>query len=87
MSFDRCFVIGGSLTLYKGDGTGGTGGQAVPQPIAVVVPQQLCLAVHHANGALVTGVCAHTAAIAFPFINLNDSSDHFKILHFLDRYS
>ena len=73
---DRLFVIGGSLPLHKGDGAGGTGGEAVAQPVAVVVPHEFRLAVHHGNGPLVAGGGASAAAVAFAFIYGNDPSFH-----------
>ena len=69
-------VIGGSLPLLKGDGVGGTGGQAVAQTVAVMLVHQLRLAVHQTDGALVTGVDASAAAITLLLINMNDLADH-----------
>src|SRR5699024_6573291 len=46
----RRLVIGGGLSLHEGDGPGGAGGQAVPQAVAVVVPDELGLAVYHGDG-------------------------------------
>ena len=74
---DGLLVIGRRLPLHKGDRPGGTGGQAVAQPIAVIVPHELCLAIHHGDGALVTGGGAGTAAVAFFLIDLDDPSNHF----------
>ena len=51
--------------------------QAVAQPVAVIVPYELCLAVHHGDGVLVTGGGAGTAAVAFFLIDLDDPSNHF----------
>ena len=73
-------VIGSGLPLHEGDGTGGTGGQAVAQPVAVVVAHELSLAVDHGDSALVTGVGAGAAAVAFFLIYFDDASFHVKIL-------
>ena len=70
------FIVGGGFPLHKGDGPGGTGGQAVAQTIAVVIAQQAGLALHHADGALVTGGGADAAAGAFFLIYLDNSTDH-----------
>ena len=67
-------VISGGFALGKGDGTGGAAGQAVAKAVAVVVPHELCLAVHHSYCALVTGICAGTAAVALFFVY----SDYFS---------
>ena len=70
------FIVGGGFPLHKGDGPGGTGGQAVAQTIAVVIAQQAGLALHHADGALVAGSGADAAAGAFFLIYLDNSTDH-----------
>ena len=75
---DRRMVVGGGLTLLKGDGPGGAGGQAVPQPVAVVLPGETGLAVDHLNGALVAGGGAQAAAVAPGFLDMNDSAFHGK---------
>jgi len=74
---DGLLVIGRRLPLYKGDGPGGAGGQAVAQTVAVIVPHEPRLAVHHGDGALVTGGGAGAAAVAFFLIDLDDPSNHF----------
>ena len=73
-------VISGGFALGKGDGTGGASGQAVAKAVAVVVPHQLSLAVHKADGTLMAGGDAGTAAVAFFFVYMNDFADHGKIL-------
>ena len=73
-------VISGGFALGKGDGTGGASGQAVAKAVAVVVPHELCLAVHQTDGTLVAGGDAGTAAVAFFFVYMNDFADHGKIL-------
>src|SRR5699024_10586995 len=70
-------IIGSRLPLYKRDGVHGTGRQTVPQTIAVIIPQQFCLSIHHADGTLMTGGSTGAAAVTFLFINLNNSSYHF----------
>ena len=77
---DGLLVIGRRLPLDKGDGPGGAVGQAVAKAVAVVVPHQLGLAVHKADGTLVAGGDAGTAAVAFFFVYMNDFADHGKIL-------
>ena len=70
------FVVSGGFPLYKSDRAGGTCGKAVAKSVTVVIAQQLCLAVYHADGPLVAGVCAGTAAIALLLVNMNDLSYH-----------
>ena len=73
---DGFFIVGRRFPLHKGDGPGGAGGQAVAQTVAVVVPHEPGLAVHHGDGALVTGIGAGAAAVALIFIDLDDPSFH-----------
>ena len=70
------FIIGCGFPHHKGDGSRGTGGQAVPKAVAVIVPHQLGFAFHHGDGTLVAGRRAGTAAIAFFLIDLNDFANH-----------
>ena len=70
-------VISCRLALYKGNRPRGTGGQTVAQPIAIIIPHQLRLAVHHSDSTFVAGLSASPATVAFFFVNLNDSTDHF----------
>ena len=73
---DGLLVIGRRLPLHKANRPGGAGGQAVTQPIAVVVPHEPRLAVHHGDGALMAGGGAGAAAVAFILIDFNDPSFH-----------
>ena len=73
-------VVGDGFPLYKGDSIDGTGGQAVPQTVAVVVPQQAGLAVYHADGPLVAGLGAGSAAVAGLLVDVNDLADHSDFL-------
>ncbi len=75
---DGLLVIGRRLPLYKGDGPGGAGGQAVTQAVAVIVPHEPRLAVHHGDGALVTGGGAGAAAVALILVDLDDPSFHVR---------
>ena len=77
---DGFLIVGRRLPLYKGDGPGGAGGQAVAQTVAVVVPHELRLAVHHGDGALVTRLGAGTAAVALVPVDLYDSPYHIFVL-------
>ena len=73
-------VIGRRFALHKGDRARGAGGQAVAQPVAIIIPHQLRLAVHHGDSALVAGFGACPAAVALFPVDLNDSTDHFDVL-------
>ena len=73
-------VVGSGFTLGEGDGTGGAAGQAIAKAVAVVVPHELCLAVHKADGPLVAGGDTGPAAVAFFFVYMNDFADHGKVL-------
>ena len=72
----RSFIVGWCLPLFKGNSIQGASRQAIAQAVAVVLPEQLCFASYNANGTLVAGSSAQTAAVAFFFIDGNDSSDH-----------
>ncbi|MPM72098.1 hypothetical protein SDC9_119071 [bioreactor metagenome] len=72
----RRFVICRRLALGKGNGPGGAGGQAVAKAVTIVVAQQFCLAVHHANGTLVAGGGTSPAAVAFFLVYFNDFTNH-----------
>ena len=69
-------IVGRGLPLLKGDGASGTGRQTVAQPVAVMLPHQLRLAVHQVDSALVAGVDTPAAAITFFLVDMNDLSDH-----------
>ena len=73
---NRRFVVGGGFPLLEGDGVCGTGGQTVSQAVAVVFPGESGFAVHHFNGALVTGGGAGAAAVALLLIDSDNFSDH-----------
>ena len=73
---NRGFIVGRSLPLFKGNCVHRAGGQAVTQTVAVVLPQELCLAIHNADGTFMAGAGTEAAAVASVFINGNDSSDH-----------
>ena len=77
--FDRLGVVGGGLPLHKSDGAGGADRQAVPQPIAVVVPHKLGFALHHGDGALVAGGGAQAAAVAFFLVDVDDFPFHNRV--------
>ena len=78
--FDRLFIVRGRLSFLKGNGSCRALRQAVPHAVAVVVADQPCLSVHHCDRALVTGLGAEPAAVAFFFIDPNDLSDHAYLL-------
>jgi hypothetical protein len=70
------FVICRRLALHKADSTGWTGRETVAKPVAIVLPKELSLAVHHSDSSLVAGLGAQTAAVALFLIYLNYFSDH-----------
>ena len=76
----RRLVVGGGLPLLKGDGSGGAGGQTVPQAVAVVLPGEPGHPVHHLNGPLVAGGGTGPAAVALALVNANDLADHKNFL-------
>ena len=69
-------VIRRRFALDKMDGIHRAGGQTVAEPVAVIVAQELGLAVHDADGALVAGRRARAAAVALFFVNVDDLTDH-----------
>ena len=76
MFSNGAFVVGHGLSFLDGDGVGGTGGQAVPETIAVVIAQKNGPAVFHGNGTFVTGADAEAAAGALFPINMDNFSFH-----------
>src|SRR5699024_6563297 len=71
------FVIGSGFPLRKGNGPGGTGRQAVSQTVAVIVPQKLGFAIHHADSTFVTGFGTGATSVTFFFVNMDNLSNHF----------
>ena len=69
-------VISRSFPLFKGDGIGGTGRQAITQPVAVILTGQLGLPVYHFNSAFMAGIGTSAAAVALFFIDFNNFSFH-----------
>ena len=69
-------VIRRRFALDKMDGIHRAGGQAVAETIAVIVAQELGLAVHDADSPLVAGRRARAAAVALFFVNVDDLTDH-----------
>ena len=70
------FIVGRGFPLFKADGGSGAGGETVAKTVAVVLTQQLCFAIHHADGTLMAGFGAKTAADTFFFVYGNDFTDH-----------
>ena len=73
---DSLCVIGPGLPLPEGDGVHGTGGEAVSQTIAVVLPDEDGFALPDLNGAFVTGGGAQAAAIACVFVDMDNFANH-----------
>ena len=48
--------------------------------IAVILAQQLCFAVHHADGALMAGAATCAAAVAFICIYFDNFANHSRYL-------
>ena len=74
--FDRRLIVCECILFDEADRAGWTGRQAVAQTIAVIIAQELGLAVYHADRAFVAGLGTETAAVAFLFVDLNNSSFH-----------
>ena len=70
------FVIGSSFPFHKGNRTGGAGGQAIAQTIAIIVPQEFCLPVYHADSPFMAGFGAGPTSIALFFVYLNNFPNH-----------
>ena len=70
------FVISGGFALDERDGAGRADRQAVAEAVAVVVAEQSGFAVHHADSALVAGVGAQAAAVAFFFVDFDNFANH-----------
>ena len=69
-------VIRRRFALNKMDGIHRAGGQTVTETVTVIVTQELGLAVHDADGALVAGRRTRAAAVALFFVNVDDFADH-----------
>jgi len=80
VGFDRRAVVLGGLALGEGDGVRRTGRQAVAQSVAVVVAEQLGLAVHHADGPFVAGRGTGAAAVTFFFVYMDNFPFHGRFL-------
>ena len=73
---DRLGIIGGGLPHLKADGTHRAGGEAIAQAVAIVLTQKAGPPVHHADGALMTGGGAETAAVTAFNVDFDDFSLH-----------
>jgi hypothetical protein len=69
-------VKGGGFPFLKSNGGRGTGGQTIAESVAIIFPQQSGFAVHHADGAFMTGIYAQGAANALFFADMNNSAYH-----------
>ena len=67
---------GQCFPLLKGDGAGGTGGEAIPQSIAVVLTDEAGFARLHHDGAFMAGLGTEAAAVALLFIDADDFANH-----------
>jgi len=68
------FVIGSSFPFHKGNRTGGAGRQTIAQTIAIIVPQEFCFPVYHADSPFMAG--SSPTSIALFFVYLNDFPNH-----------
>ena len=76
MRFDRFFIVGCSFPLFKGDSPRRTFGETVSHAVAVIVADELRLAVYHGDSAFVACSHACAAAVAFFPIDMNDLPFH-----------
>ena len=74
--FDRGFIVRRRLPHREGNGARRAGGQAIAEPVAVVVAQKACFTLHHADRALVARTRAGAATVTFFFIYMNDFTNH-----------
>lgn len=70
------FIIGSASRSTNWMGLHGAGGETVAEAITIIVSKQNSLSVYNADGSLVAGIGAKTAAITFFLVYLNNSSDH-----------
>ena len=73
---DGGFVVSGGVALFDGNRPGRARGQAVAQPVAVIVADEPSLAVHHRDSAFVAGVGARAAAVAEFLIDMHNFANH-----------
>ena len=78
LELPRDKFIGQRLALDKADCICGTCRQAIAQTVAIIVTQKLGFITNYANRALMAGLGADAAAVTFIFIDMNNSSKHFK---------
>ena len=80
MLLDCLRIIGQGFLFDKGNGTGGTVGQAVSQSVTIILPQQDSLAVFQPDCPLMARMDTQSAAVAFFLIYGNNSSFHLVFL-------
>jgi hypothetical protein len=72
----RLLVVCRGLAFLEADRPGRTGREAIPEPVAVVVPQKPRFPVDHTDRALVAGCRAESAPVAKAFVYLDNLSLH-----------
>jgi hypothetical protein len=75
--FHGCLIISRRLALLKADRPRGAVGQAVAESVAEVLSHQLRFAVDHVDRALVAGLRAESASVAFFLVDMDDFAYHF----------
>src|SRR5512138_2094163 len=73
---NRFLVVGGGFALLEGYRAGRARGQAIAESVAIVVPEQLCLAVLDPDRTFVAGAYAHSAAVTGIGVDLDYLSFH-----------
>jgi hypothetical protein len=73
-------VVGRRFPFLEADGSGRTRGQAVAEAVAVVLADQPGFSVDHPDRALVAGLGAKSAAVAFLFVYFYYFTDHCRFL-------
>ena len=55
-SFDSLFIISCRFSFYERNRIYGAGRKAVSQPITIIITEQLCLSIDHANGSFMASL-------------------------------
>jgi hypothetical protein len=64
------------IALDNGDGILGAVAETGAETIAEIISRELCLAVDNGDGSFGAGRHAHSATVAFFFVNPDNFSDH-----------
>jgi hypothetical protein len=76
VSLDSFFIVRRGLTFLKRYRPRGASRQAIPEPVAVIIPQEFGLIINQSYSPFVAGIYTQAAAIAFFFVDFNNFPYH-----------